>query len=340
MFPCFSDGESLLTINAPVLNENYHYIYYDENYTYFFDQKYDTFGLTFAYLYSYHKITMTLHSFGLLFNILTLIVISRFKAKSRSYKLMAVLAVADIGSCLGTFLNFLRNILIASKSQTRLTMCLIYTIYYESMISFGTYVYLMLTIDRFVALVKAIEYRTIMTKNKYIIYTAFLLTHHILVYFVSYTFFPNDEKTVGMVKFGLICNSVYLIHANVRYYMFGFITLLALITTGLCITLVIYLIVKQFKRRSLHQGGSGSNNLTKATTTLIIVSTVYAILYTQLVVIQVLTIGKRIDDIVRVRDASDYAFMVNHIINPIIYFIRMPELRKEFHGLLLCCSRK
>ena len=82
---------------------------------------------------------------------------------------MALLAVADIGSCLGSFLNCFRRILWPSKSHTRFTMCLIYTIYFESMIAFGAYVYLMLTIDRFVALVKAIEYRSIMTKNKYII---------------------------------------------------------------------------------------------------------------------------------------------------------------------------
>ncbi len=319
------------TDNAPVYdNLSMEEIYYN------YEKNLKTIAFNFGLIDNIRTISMSLHSFGLLFNILTLIVISRFKAKSRSYKLMAVLAAADIGSSLGSFLSYFKLILSPSKAKTRFTMCLIYTIYTESMIAFGTYVYLMLTIDRFVALVKGIEYRNIMTKNKYLIYTGFLLTHHILILFVSYKFFPNDDYSVYFWP----CTSAHLIHPYANYYMLGFITLLALITTGLCITLVIYLIVKQFKRKSLDQGGSGSRNLTKATTTLIMVCTIYAGLYIQLVLIQVLTTGTDSWEMIRVREASDYVFMVNHFINPLIYYIRMPELRKEFHAFLFCRSHR
>ncbi len=204
----------------------------------------------------------------------------------------------------------------------------------------------MLTIDRFIAIVKAIEYRSIMTKNKYIIYTLFLLSHHIIVFFVSYMFFPNNEKWAKRDQLLVLeCIPANLLNTNARYYMVGFVTLLVLITLGLCITLVIYLI-KQVKRKSLHQGGSGSNNLTKATNTLIIVSTLYACLYIQLIVIgflaSTLEMSRNADagwEMAKLRHLSDHLFTVNNFINPLIYYIRMPEFRKEFHSLLLCRSR-
>ncbi len=94
----------------------------------------------------------------------------------------------------------------------------------------------MLTIDRFIAIVKAIEYRSIMTKNKYIIYTLFLLSHHIIVFFVSYMFFPNNEKWAKRDQLLVLeCIPANLLNTNARYYMVGFVTLLVLITLGLCI---------------------------------------------------------------------------------------------------------
>ncbi len=220
------------------------------------------------------------------------------------------------------------------------TLCLIRTIYNESMIGFGAYIHLMLTIDRFIAIVKAIEYRSIMTKNKYIIYTVFLLTHHILVFFVSFMFFPNNDKSAKTRIFFGACKTAHFINIFARYYMLGFLTILVLINIALGITLVIYLIIRQFKRKSLHQDGSNSNNLTRATYTLIIVSMLYAFLYIQLVVLafvsSALNVSWRWEKLLFL---SDQLFTVNNFINPLIYYIRMPEFRKEFHSLLLCRSR-
>ncbi len=106
------------------------------------EQSKSTIDFEFVQLDSYLVINMSMHSVGLVFNILTLIVISRFKARSRSYILMAVLAIADIGSCLVSFFIYFRACLWSSKFHTRFTVCLMQTIYNESMIGFGASVYL------------------------------------------------------------------------------------------------------------------------------------------------------------------------------------------------------
>ncbi len=288
-------------------------------------------------LTGYHKINMSMHSIGLLFNILTLIVIRRFKVISRSYKLMAVLALADIGSCLSSFINIFKLSRYTPKYGQWFKVCLFHTIYLESMIGFGAYVYLMLTIDRFVAIVKAMKYRSIMTKMKYRIYTASLLTHHVLVYFLSYMFkFSNDNQWAKGKLLTRGCNSENIIHPIAKYYIITFVTLVVLVNIVLCIALVIYLIIKQHRRKSLTGDNSRSSNISKATNTLIIVSALYAILYIQLLVITFLSSSNASAVEMKLRDISNHIFTVNNFINPLIYYLRMPEFRREFHGLFRC----
>ncbi len=250
---------------------------------------------------------------------------------------MVVLALADIGSCLSTFLNILKLSLNIRKYRQWFKLCLFHIIYHESMIAFGAYVYLMLTIDRFVAIVKAMKYRSIMTKMKYKIYTASLLTHHILVFFLSYMFkFSNDNQRTKHNLLAKGCNSANIIHPIAKYYMVAFVTLVVLVNIAFCIALVIYLIIKQHRRRSLTEDDSGSSNLSKATNTLIIVSALYAILYIQLLVMSFLSDTSNDHEL---RAIADHIFAVNNFINPLIYYLRMPEFRREFHSLFRCWSQ-
>ncbi len=278
---------------------------------------------------------------GLLFNILTLIVISRFKVISRSYKLMAVLAVSDIGYNLLPVIHLIEESYITKKYYSWLPVCQFQVIYHENMIAFGAYVYLMLTIDRFVAVVKALQYRSIMTKTKYIIYTVILLSHHTIVFFISYAFFPNNQKSARYLLIAnRLCEATQLIHPIAKYYSVGFISLLVFCNIGLCFALVMYLIIKRFKRKSLGAGGSGSNNLTKATTTLIIASALYAVLYVQLLVIQLIAPGERGNTTGNLENIGNHIFTVNTFINPLIYYFRMSEIRAEFHNLFRCRPRQ
>ena len=281
-------------------------------------------------------ITRSMGFIGLLFNILTLIVISRFKVISRSYKLMAVLAVSDIGCCLYPVINMITHSFRYKKYYPFLRACQFEIIFQECMIAFGAYVYLMLTIDRFVAVVKALQYRSIMTKTKYIIYTVSLLTHHIIVFFISYGFFPNNEEWARYKLIGRSCGSSLLIHPIAKYYTVGYISLLVFVNMGLCFALVIYLLIKRFKRKSLVDGGSGSNNLTKATTTLIIASVLYALLYVQLLVISFMVSGKIDSFGMDLEAVSLHIFRTNNFVNPLIYYFRMSEIRNQFHNLLRC----
>ncbi len=294
---------------------------------------------------------MAMHSTGLILNILTIIVILRLKARSRAHKLMAILALADTGSCLSTYFSIPKMFPIVKCTENIwLGLCTSYIIYHESMIAIGAYVYLMLTIDRSVALIWAVQYKIIMTKNKYKIYTIFLFLHHILFMFVAYTFFPNESQSAkdnsGESIFldpplyiidSRYCNSQYLITPIARYYMLAFVTLLVIINIGFCIMLVVYLCITKRRRKSLTGEGSGADNLSKATNTLIFVSALYAVLYIQLMVVSIELSGYENSDLVRgIRFAADNIFTLQNVINPLIYYVRMPEFRKGFNQLLAC----
>ncbi len=218
-----------------------------------------------------------------------------------------------------------------------LKLCYIHIIYLESMIAFGSYVYLMLTIDRFVAIVWALKYKTIMTKKKYLVYTLFLFNHHIIGFFITYMFFPNEEPWAKEILLrDQSCQSTNLINPIARYYMLAFITLLVVINIMLCITLVIYLCVTRQRRKSLARAGSGSDNLSKATNTLIFVSALYTFLYVQLMVITFLAAVNISPVVEYIREVVDHLFTLNNNINPIVYYVRMPDFRKGFHALLQC----
>ena len=284
---------------------------------------------------TYYIVHIIMHSIGLIVNILALIVIRKLKVILRSHKLMATLALADIASCFSTFLGILKVIpVITCEYGLWLKVCYTHIIYHESMLAVGAYVYLILTIDRVVAIVRPLAYRTIMTRKKYFLYTLFLLSHHIMVISLSYFLFANEQSYALEKLLIRHCNSTYLINPYAKMYMNAFVTLLVLINIGLCVITVIYLIVTSKKRKTFTDGGS--EGLSKATNTLIIVSAFYAYLYMQLVVGGFLTLGNVSPKLRSLSYIFDYLFTLNNNINPFVYYVRMPELRKGLHRLIRC----
>ncbi len=289
----------------------------------------------FPRLDTYHITHIIMHSIGLIVNILALLVISRLKTILRSHKLMATLALADIGSCLSTFLGISKVVpVITCNYGLWLKICYAYIIYHESMLAVGAYVYLILTVDRVVAIIKPLNYRTIMTRKKYVLYALLLVTHHVTVMSVAYLLFPNEEAYALEKLLIRHCNSTYLMNPYAKLYMNAFVTLLVLVNIGFCVVTVIFLIVTRKKRKRFSDGGS--DGLSKATNTLIILSAFYAYLYMQLVVVGFLTLGNVNKTIRSLSYIFDYLFTLNNNINPIVYYIRMSELRKAFHRLLRC----
>ncbi len=292
---------------------------------------------TFFILWYYNGVNYFINGVGIIVNVLTIVIISKFKVRTRAHKLMATLAIADIGQCIGTFLNIPKlNEFILCFHDIWLVLCKMQIVFMESMVAIGAYVYLMLTIDRFVAIVWALQYKTIMTKTKYVIYTVFLLTHHFILFFVSYMFFPNENLWGKKMLCRRGCQATNFINTVARYYMLAFITMLVLINITLCVVLVIYLFIVRKRRRSLAGTDGGSDGLSKATNTLIFVSALYALLYVQLVVFMLVAAFDPTTFTLFIGRRADTLFLINNVINPFVYFVRMPDFRAGFYNLIGC----
>ena len=289
-----------------------------------------TFNVTY-----YNYLNYFMHAVGIIVNILTIVVISKFKVITRAHKLMAVLAMADIGQCISLLFHIPKqNQYVQCYYDIWIKICYVEMIFFESMVAFSAYVYLMLTIDRFVAVVWALQYKTIMTKKKYVIYTILLLTHHFIAFLLSYMFFPNEYLWAKKLLCKRNCESVNFIHPFARYYMLAFITMLVILNIVLCVVLVIYLFITRKRRRSLSGADGGSDGLSKATNTLIFISTLYALLYVQLMVIGFVSAFAPLN--VYKSYPADSIYYLNNNINPFVYYIRMPDFREGFHKLIRC----
>lgn len=287
--------------------------------------------------WEYNGVNYFLHAVGVIVNTLTILVISKFKVITRPYKLMIALALADIGQCIASFLNIPKqNYYVHCYHNTWLILCYIQMIIYETMIGVGAYVYLILTIDRFVAIVWALQYKTIMTTRKYIIYTVFFVSHHIIVFLVCYLLFPNEEPWAKKLLCEKSCTSSNLLNTYARYYVLAFITMVVIINTILCVILVVYLFITRQRRKSMAGADAGSDGLSRATNTLIFVSVIYAVLYIQLFVLGFLAAFNPTPMLRFLAHRSDSLFYVNNNINPFVYYVRMPEIRNGFHRLIGC----
>ncbi len=279
----------------------------------------------------YYIYTLVLHGLGLLLNSLAIIVFARFKQINQPQKLMITLAISDIIVCLGTPFNIIRGHIAWTYKQFIIS-CQSFQIYYESATCISVYIYLIITIDRFVALIFPLKYSSIMTRAKFIWYAVILSVHHIGYLIMFYGFINNEEPWVQDYLDSRICKSVNWIHLHGRYYSYAFVFLIVLINLILCVILALKLMARRRKRQAL-TSARGVDNLSRATTTIVSVCCIYAVLYAQLLTVALVLTGDDSNRAVFIQEVSEYFFYINHFINPIVYYLRMSDFRKGVHEL-------
>ncbi len=279
----------------------------------------------------YYIYTLVLHGLGLILNSITIVVVARFKPLNRPHKLIVLLAFSDIAVCLMTPFNIIRGHIAWTYDQF-IIACMSFMIYWESSLSISVYVYLIITIDRFVALIFPLKHTNIMTRAKFVWYAVILSVHHIVFYSMFYGFINNKEPWVQDQLDNRLCLAVNWVHLHGRYYGTAFICLLLLINIILCVILAIHLMATRKKRHALTTS-RGVDNLSKATTTIVLVCCIYAVLYAQNISVSLARIGDDSERAVLIQEISDYFFLINHFLNPIVYYSRMSDFRKGVHQL-------
>ncbi len=278
---------------------------------------------------------MVLHGLGLILNSITIVVFARFKPLHRPQKLIILLAISDIVVCLMTPFNIIRGHIAWTYDQFVIA-CMSYMIYWEGSLSISVYVYLIITIDRFVALMFPLKYPSIMTRAKFIWYGVIISVHHIVFYVMFYAFINNEEPWAQDQLDNRLCLAVNFVHLHGRYYGTAFICLLVLINLILCIILSVNLLVTRKRRHALTAKTGEVDYLARASTTIVTVCCIYAILYAQNIIASMAMIGDGSEKAVLIQEICDYFFLINHFINPIVYYLRMSDFRKGVHDLFKC----
>ncbi len=282
----------------------------------------------------YYISTLVLHGLGLILNSIAIAVFKKFKPLNRPHKFLIMLAVSDILVCLMTPYNIIRGHIAWTYKQFVIA-CMSFMIYWESALCISVYVYLIITIDRFVSLIFPLKYPSIMTRAKFIWYAVILSVHHIGFHILFYGFINNEEPWVQDQLDNRLCLAINWVHLHGRYYSNAFLILLLLINLILCVILAIHLMATHKKRQAL-TASSGTDHLTKASTTIVFVCCIYAILYAQTIGVSLAQIGDDSERAVLIQEISDYIFLINHFINPIVYYFRMTDFRKGVHALFGC----
>ncbi len=292
-------------------------------------------GLTMFVIYnSVRFIQIIIGIFG---NVLTLIIVPKLEQVNNGHILIFNLCISDLFTCLMWPVNLSVNLSLTHYPTFWPKLCVVKEVLTIYSYSCSLLTYLVIAIDRYLAVCWELRYKVYITRKKIYFTIALVWVYNAFMSIFAWAYFGATFDELDKLQ---RCNITNVFGIRGYYY----IILPHMISVAIGMLICYVSIMVKMKRRdrkmaSMYEGHSGYDKeksmlASRVTRTLTLVLGIFIAVYFPAVVMHALDAFIKTKVVYILVDVSALVFFLNNLVNPCVYYYKMPEFKKLYRAML------